>query len=785
MPDTITPEQALALLREPVQKLIREKIDAEVTHEKSRQYARLRKAHEYYNGRTYLVPDASSGYLDWTAVQPNGADSLEQLGLYDYHIDVVRSYGRKYFGVLGLRPFHNVKGMPDDPQSEVDRKAARQAELGALWCKSKWNARIRNIELFFLQWKAGTVYSYTPFVADKDVFGEVQEPEYVERMVEVEPGGYRCNRCGTKSDQPEVAVDADDLGAPIERTVCPVCKAPLGDINFEEPVTAPVPELVGQKTYPGSGPALRFCTGYTVTIPFDCKDISKAPFLNYEYEEDRGVLLQLYGDALRKHVGENGEIRSGGDDAYRTDGAQARGEVASLTGTQRYGQQTRWTHTRTWLATSYYEYVSDADRREMLYEQFPDGLKVSLVEGVPLKLENEAVGECWSAIEPEPGDNLYHDPVCWGILGHQDVVNDVVNIEVARQERGLPSALIDPDVVDIDAINSKPHLPRELIAAKAGAGARLSDAVQTIPTPQGESKSGDLLGIIDNNVQQHTGILPPVWGGGEKTPTAEEARSRLNQAMMQLGVPGEFAMVGWATVLTKAVKLIAKYAPKNFMVAVPNGKGTTGEMLDVEALSAGKWHFEVEPSVPMSWAEKRDMLSAIIQENPAVTTALGLDQPTNVEVVRDYLLPNTPELQIPGDDAWQYALEVIEQLLQQEPIETEGLNGPELMPSIPPQEFVEDPMAMANNARMWLISEAGRKAQKDNPTGWRNVVAWGMAQQAKAQAMMPPPGQNGAPQGEPQGPPPEMEQPGGAPPPPGPQPAGPLSEVGAAPAQPQ
>ena len=760
MPETaeqVTPEQALALLRETLKKLIREKIDAEVTHEKQRQYMRLRKAHEYYNGRTYLVPDASAGYMDWASVQ-HGADSLEQSGLYDYHIDITKAYGRKYFGVLGLRPFHNVKGMPDDPQSEIDRKAARQAELGAAWCKQKWNARVRNIELFYLQWKAGTVYAYTPFVADKDIFGEVEEPEFVERMVEVEPAGYRCNNCGAKSDQPELAVSAGPLGEPIEATVCPQCKAPLSDINLEEAVSVPTPEFVGNKTYPGSGPALRLCTGYTVTVPFDCKEIEKASFLPYEYEEDRGVLLQMFGADLRKHVDERGELIRDGDDPHAMEGQQARGEAASLTGTQRYGQQTRWTYTRLWLQTSFYEYVTDTDLRAMLYEQFPDGLKVSMVEGIPLRLENEAAGECWSGLPPEPGDFLYADPVCWGILGHQDVVNDVVNIEIARQERGLPSALVDPDVVDLDAINSKPHMPRELIAAKAGAGSRLGDAIQTIPTPQGESKSGELLGVIDTNVQQHTGILPPIWGGGTKQETAEGMRTQLNQAMMQLGVPGEYAMQGWATVLTKAVKLIAKYAPKNFVVAVPNGKTTTGEMLDVEALKAGKWHFEVDPSVPMSWAEKRDMLNGIIQENPAVATALGLDQPLNVEVVRDYLIPNTPELQIPGDDAYQYALEVIEQLLQQEPVETVGLNGPELMPSIPPQDFVEDPMAMADNARMWLISESGRKAQKDNPAGWRNVVAWGMAQMAKAQPPVPlgPDGQPLPPEGPP---PPEMQQP--------------------------
>ena len=730
-----SPEQIEGLIKEPIAKLIREKIDAEVAHEKQRQYRRLRKAHEYYNGRTYLVPDITAGYLDWTYVQrPGGTqDKAESVGLYDYHIDIIKSYGRKYFGVLGVRPFHNVKGVPDDSQSEVDRKAAFQAELGAAWCKAKWNIRILNIVLFYLQWKSGTVYVYTPFVADKGAFGEIEEPDYVERIVEIEPGGYRCPQCGAKS--PELAtgetVGADYNIAP--QTMCPQCNAPLSDLNFEEAVSANVPEPVEPKKYPGSGPLCLLETGYTVTIPFDCKQIEKAGYVVYEKEDDRALLLSLYGQALRAHLDEKGEIKTTDETGMRTAGVHARAESASIDGTTFYGRQTRWSHTRTWLQPFFYEYVESEDLRKILYEQYPDGLKVSSVEGHPLKFENEAAAEVWSQIEPEPGEFAYHDPMCWGVLGHQDIVNDVVNIEVARQERGLPTAIADPDIINVEAINNRPYLPQEVIEAKAGAGGRLDDAIKVLPTPQGESKSGDLLSLVDNNIQQHTGLLPSVWGGGERQPTAKAEQIRLNQGMMQLSVPGEYAMLGWNTVLTKAVKLIGKYAPKNMPVMNQRGKTTSTEIMDVEALRAGKWHFESDVGIPMSWAEKQQAIDGIIRENPQVAAAMGLDKPSGVEVVKGFLLPNTPELQVPGDDAWQYAVEVIEQLLQQQAIE----NGPELLPSIPPQDFVEDPVVMAENARLWLISEPGRKAAKENPAGWRNVVAWGLAQQLRAQPPVP------------------------------------------------
>jgi hypothetical protein len=495
-----------------------------------------------------------------------------------------------------------------------------------------------------------------------------------------------------------------------------------------------VPEFQGTSTYPASGPALILTTGYTTTIPFDCKDMSRAPYVLYEYEEDQGTLLQAFGDPLRKLVDANGNLAGPETNTSKAQGLYTRRQEFSLTAMPRVNTQSRWTYSRYWLATSMYEYVKNQAKREALYQQYSDGLKIHLVNGKIVKLESENHADVWAAIIPEPSDAVYHDPMAWSILGQQDLKNDATNIGVAYLERGLPTHIVDVDVLDPDQINSQPYMPNEVVGAKPGAGARLDSAVKTLGhTPFPEDLVPFIAGV-DSQVQNNTGLLPPVYGGGERQPTAEGQRTVLNQALMQLGVAGEYAGYGWADVLTKAVRQIAKHAPRSFAVSIP-GKGSnpaTSEMLDLEALRNGKWKLEPQPGVPMSWAERQQAIEGIIKENPAVAHAMGLDLPINAPVVRDYMLPGLQELRVPNEDLRDKVIRVIiPELLQGQPII--GPDG-QPQPSVMPEEFVDDPGQCAELAHEWLNSPPALKMR--NTPGYANVVAWGMAQAAKVQ---PPP----------------------------------------------
>jgi hypothetical protein len=740
MNPNVAPEQSnLEVLKPVLLNVIRQKVDEEAEFEKQRQNLRLSKADNYNKGNPWLSlrPDGMGGlaWSDSTGVNLRASErDLEAQGIYDYHIDITKSYGRKYVAVLGTRPFHNLKAQPEDPQSETDRKAARQAELAWIWLRNKWNVRIRNIEVFDKQWRTGNVFGYLSYVADPKMFGTFEEPQYEEVPVTVGEGGYVCPNCGTKSPRLAQQQGVDEFGQPLMQSACPACGAPMAEYHYQQPEVVQAPQLTGYVTYPNAGPRLTLTTGYTVTIPQDATDLDTAAWLLYEYEAERGTLLQVYGDALRRICDDKGEIRANTTSGLHEQGERYRSAAASIGSQYRAKTPNRWTFSRYWFTTAMYEHVTDKSQREQLYEQYPDGLKITMVEGNIIALDNEDKSERWDIFQPEPGDYVYRDPMCWGVLPMQDIVNDFGNLMIAHLERGLPALIADPDIIDRDLFGEGRNLATEILFASKPLNGR--QAFEKIPTADFPNEAFPLMQMAEGNVQNSTGIRPEVFGAGEKSATAEEARNKLNQALMQLSVPGEYTGNGWKNIAMKAVGLIAKFGTRG----IPVGTGAqTSEVIDLEALKSGRYYFESDPGIPMSWTERRDQLNHIIGQNPQMAAALGIDLPDNIPVVRDFLLSGMAELRVPDEDLRDFVNERIRELLEGPPID----NGQGLLPSIPTEDYLPFPK-VAEFVFRWLIGPQGRRAKLENPQGFQNVVAFAMDCQMRAQPPMPPEGAPGA-----------------------------------------
>jgi len=701
----VTPDQVFQLLQKEIETLLVKRCDVEVDFEKTWQLMRLRKADLYYRGLQFLYPTYNGGYVDWSSVgtpSASGGDgsSMDSQGIYDYNIDIVQSYGKKYYATLGMRPYYNVKAVPDDPQSELDRKTAQQYDLIAGWVKPKWKIRVKNIEMFYLQYVGGTVYPFVTYVADKDVFGEDEVPQM-----------------GTKQ------VPDPATGQMIE-----------------------VPDPAPPKKFPASGPVLYLLSGDTVTTPFYVRDFNKCPYLLYEYEENQGKLLQMFGKVLRDRMNSAGDLGSAESGIVHTQGKLTRQSEQSLTGMYRQGAENTWTYSRYWLASSMYEFVQDDSLRQIMYSKFPNGLKISRVEGVVCKLEDEALTECWGAVTAAPSKTIYTDPVCWSILGNQDAWNDLYNIKIAKEERGLPQAIADADLIDTDDLNRRPYLPKEVISAKAEFGGSIRDAICPLPTPNSDDgSSSELLDRLQANTESQLGTLPVVYGAAGTQETAAGQRMELSQGLMQLSVPGELAADGYVGIFTRAVNLIKKYAPQGFRVPVPDDKsGKTSEMLDLDSLRSGKAHFESSPSTPMSYNEKVEQANKIIQENPALAEAMGFHAPLSAAALREFLMPDMPEIRSPIENVRDKVIERIQQLVQQEPIpgplNPDGSPGP-MQPSIQPEDYVDDPAQHAEITREWLNDAPGRKLASDpqRMANYQNVVAYGLLCAQKAVPPPPPP----------------------------------------------
>lgn len=708
----ITGAQLLRLIQKPLENVLEKNVDREVDYEKQWQLLRLRKCDLYVRGLQFIGLDDSNGYADWMPVGPSntmtGGTDDNNSGLYDYNIDIVDSFRKKYIAILGLRPFYNAVAVADDPQSEIDQKAARQANLCAVWMRAKWGIRVQNISMFDKQFTAGTVYIHNPFVADKQLFGEVEEPNYEAQSV----------------DQPPTS---DPLTGAQQPT------APLSVLQASAP-----------KKYPGSGPAFYLYDGTMVTVPFSCRNFKKVPWLVLEKEDNRGMLLQMYGDALRSRMNKTGDIVEATDSAAQEQGKRTRAAMTSLTGTYRPGNDSLWTHYRCWFATFMYEFFPDKDIRDLLYEKFPDGLKISKVGGIIVRIENEAVGSVWGCVPPFPGNTIYQDPVCWGILGNQDIINFLANIAVAREERGLPTAIVQAGLIDTEALASRRYLPNEVLEAVPSFGGSLREAMVSLPTPNKDDGAGaSLHAMVMDNTQTLLGLPPTVWGGQSQQETLGGRRLELSQGLMQLAVPGEMVSQGYVEAYDRGCKLIAAHAPKGFAIPVPDDKqGMTSEMLDLEALRAGKYHFESDPQMPMTHGEMVEQLTGIIKENPEMAVAMGLQSPLAAQAVRDYILPGMPDIPSPDADVRDKVVERIQELLRQQPIPgvpdpATGQPGP-MLPSIQPEDFVDNPQQHMQLTKEWLNTGAGRKAASDpaRMSGYQNVVAYGLLCEQKA---LPPP----------------------------------------------
>lgn len=749
-------QQRILKYGDAFKQLLEEQVDDDANFEKLMQYRRLMLADFYWRGIQYVAPRFSpvTGMLDYTPVGAPTTGQGQQQGAFDYNIDQVKTYGRKFIATLGQRPFYNVKAMPDDPQSEADRNSAREADKGIILLRSWWNVKIKNLEMAGHAWKSGTIFPYVRYVVDSNKYGWSEEPILKTGKAVVEPGGYACQFCGAKSPELGTLDTMDDMGNIVTETVCPNCQKPIDPNAYEPAVEADVPVDTGRtQKYPNGQVELHFNTALFATTTFQAYSMKDTPWFRLEGEEHIGRLLTIY-PALREKL-QDGDLSMApeGGTAQQT-GLQARAAAQSQVGSPRQPKhQATWL--RDWLRPFMLELIKDKDLREQAKADFPEGVKIVRVGKDIADIAPEKLDDHNTEVQPEVGDYVFRDGICWGILQHQDAINDTINQLCEIVERANTITLAWASVLNADALNDRATMPAEIINVPDGTD--FSRSVHTMQGPSFPKEGPALVTIFKENIESHTGVLPRLFGGGTTTQTtAEQARNDLNQALMQLGTTGEFMIDGWIKIHTMGLWELARNAPKNIKVPMSGGKQSPGagaEVLDLDLLKSGNWHLEGEMGIPRSYAERKDELKSLVRENPDLAHALMLDAPINMGVMRDYL--DIPDMQDPADDVRQFVNEAIQELLSGQPIQPQP-PPPSLDPSMPPAPpppampsstklldavdagFV-DPGVASELIRDWF-GQSGRNLQ--NTPGYANVVA---TMKQLQQMMMPPPPPPGAP----------------------------------------
>jgi len=665
-----------------IQNFIHRYVTSEVEIEKQIQFAKLRRAFLYWDGKQYLVPVVRNGLVtDWEAILPPGyttrRDSLSEdydsRGRYDTAINVVRGDGIKFVAVLGNRS-PNPKAVP---LVESNMDSQMQANLANRVCgalRKMWDVAGVHRKLMLHAWRDGTFFLYTP-------------------------------------------LEKDSQGRP--------------------------------------KPGLHPHTAYTVTFPFYAEEFDRLPWFQLQYEANKGEVIEQY-----PHLMEKIDSEETSDSSIGQTGLWTRAIMSSQTGDVRKVSANRWTFTQLWLEPCMYNFFASRQYQNLLLRDlfkslFPRGVKLTLVGSEIIDMVPESYRDVWACGQPGVSTTLMMDPVCTDFLPIQDVLNNLTALNQESIERGIPIVAADPNVLNVDAINSRPGVPGELIAAQPGAGGRLKDSVINLPTAKYEPDVQNFSSMMLEIGRQLTGVMPPIFGGGDSG-TAREADINKTQALMQLGIIWLGALSAWRGAYTNGIKTVAQFGAdvlKRFGLSdmdiqrVPGLVDETGEL-------AG-YTLEVEESIPSTWGQKKDSLMFMLQGGPDVMQVTGAADPSNADKVQDIM--GVPDWKTPGSGVRNYMMMEIKKLLsgvpQEPPPEIDPLTGQPLlpdpaaplMPSVMPDMVVVDPMIALQIVRDWLTSDEGILQREAAPEGWDNVRLYAQQLMMMATPPPPPPGEEGEP----------------------------------------
>lgn len=737
-------------LREVLKNLISEHVQDSISPEKVYQYAEARKNELYWRGNQYIYPVLRGGLVvDWAS---NGdlnynTSNEEREAQYDYVLNIMRGDGQKFIAVLGQRE-PNVKAMPRRQDDESAVRRARKADTAAAYLQSIWVPDRVQRHLALSLWKNGTTFAYTPWVVNADVYGQTGLPQMDLVDMPVGEPYYKCMFCGTDTL-------ASIAGQP-PKCSNTVCGQPLDPGMLTQPGTVPTPVASGMKYYPRGSVELHLATIFEVTTPFWVHGVKDTPWLWYEYEESKGTLLKAWPE-LRQKLGTE-EWAGDSGEGTSAQGQLARDIASSPTGTYIVPRKDRWLYQRFWLTPAMFELVNSASLRAKLTEKYPEGVRVSLVQSEVIELFAERLDTVWAMCKPSTSEYIFADPICKDYLSIQDIVNDMYNIVVETMERAIPYVMADPLVLDVVQMSKQRGRPSQIIPAKAGVGARLQDSVFKAPVATVEPQMISWMNMVHEKGREIVGVIPAIFGGEGPTPTARQAELQRNQALQQLNPVWNEMRDFWAQVYLNGVRQLAKHSlPDGSNLGQSDGGQFEDGEADFTDLLSGGWFFETDEAMPMTWGAQRDQVMYLLSLGPEAWQLFGLQHPLNISKLQEAF--GLTDWKVTDMDARDKVLATIQLLKHGQPMPPPMPGGPPA-PSIPPDVFEDDHMLVATVIKEWAQTEEGRTLKDNNPAGYSNIMAYGMA---SLQLSGPPPM-------APQGPPPAGAGPGPNQPPPNGQP---------------
>lgn len=697
---------------------------ADVASTRQAAVQRLIRNNYFWQGFHYAAPmQYANNRIEWAPVGSQGQNDSGGRA-YNSSLNFYKGDAKKLIGVLGRTPNAWASAIHQrDDESVAD---AEEAQKIVEELRTHWDVETLNAYIVFCLWTCGPVYGYTPYGADKKRFGVTEIQDY-----KLEP------------------------------------------LQMEDGTIEMIPVPMEPEQFANGSVSLILCTDYDVIKPTRMKTLAQAPWLIYEHEVHKAVLMEKYPETKDPMVYAKVAGTYQGNDNY---GRTARDQAASTTAFNRPISTNYWTESLIWLQPEMYN-IMEVERNappellRVLRAEHPEGAKVTAINGYPIRLEPESLHEVWFECPAEVGHSLDEPALGDETARMNRFIDDMFNVQAEVAEKGNPFTLYDPQRIDPLAIQTHASNPVDFIPVATAAGGNLRDGIWTSTPVEIPEAAVRLLDLAKFSMRENSGVTPALSGSETKQQTLGEAEINRNMALLPHNVTWNFMRRFWSGVYTNAVVQLAKYGLSS--VSFGGERGAPPKQIDVPRLREilkRRWKIETEEAIPMTWGQLRAQVFQLLNMPPEILQNMGIMEPRNVKAMMKVL--GTRDFVLPTEEQRDKTLADIAELMREQPIQQMTPMGPQTLCSRPPDDFVDDPNLVVQTIRDWAISKSGREAKEINPGGYANVILFGQEYQSIAQAMMmPPPMDGSAPGGAP---PPMPDQSLASPPPSGVDPTSPL-----------
>lgn len=728
---------------------------------------RLLRAFEVLKNNSYIEYNEANADFDTLSTILSGVANGKDIDLYTSNHNVYGMLALSFIAALSP-DVPKTRYQPLDADDEEDLMIAEKASIIQAYLERQNGIKaLQKLELLYL-WCAGSYFTYTRHVIDKNR-GGIQRDPVIEMMdTEILPARYVCSHCGQTT--PEAQLGA--FGTP----KCPDCGAPLSPSEWYPPENMPAPVKTGYKESPRGMTAMDIYSGLQVDVDPDAGELYESLHLDLEGEISIAWVRAQFPDLYDKI-----QPTGAGDGTTNQDAARrAREAVTSPGPIGSNGQQYNGTYSRCWMQPEAFNILPTKAQADALVAAFPDGVKlITYNTDTFLRAVPERMTDHWTWCGMLKGLGMYPMGVGDATLGIQEEINDTANNVHAYMDRmAFGTILADEDYINVDAMTTRPLIPGNFT------GVKRRDDTDAPPVPLEQMlfqpefhMDGEIFKYEQQLImlaQLLSGVQPQTFGGSDpnvKTMGGQE--QALKTAMGRLLLFWDQIREEHAKRSQNAVRCAVDNMDDVMKIVVKGeieGDYRTEKILASELTGEFLAYAESDEGFPSSYEEIQARIMQLLSDQKSPFLAAVLSDPDTQKVVSRYILPD--QIKLPGERMRTRVKMMLRQMQDEKPSVVPGPNGqPLIMPSLSLNAKFDD-IAMAQTIiKSWL-----QENWEDSATpGFANILALLtqasqlVAQQQAAMALQvaAQQGPGGPPcGGAPAGPPPGA----GSPPPGGPSP---------------